>query len=110
MKLEECTKAELMFIIKHMAKSDYISNFKLQTALSELEFKRTEKIIKEADKLNERAAECRKRYAELLKPYSNFRFVDIPIPILQEADRCLKEARKADWKWEECMKRLDDGA
>lgn len=108
MKLEECTKAELMFIIKHMAKSDYISDFKLQTALSELEFKRTEKIIKEADNWNVIAAECRKRYAELLKPYGNFRFVDIPIPILQEADRCLKDARRADREWGLCMKRLGD--
>lgn len=108
MKLEDCTKAELIFIIRHMAKSDYISKFKLQTALSELEYKKQEKIIKEADNWNIIAADCRKRYAALLKPYEGFKFADIPIAILQEADQCLKDARRADREWDLCMQRLGD--
>lgn len=108
MKLEECTKAELIFIIKHMAKSDYISKFKLQTALSELEYKKQEKIIKEAENWNEISASHRKRYVELLKPYTGFKFVDIPLGVLQEANNCLKAAKNADREYELCMKRLGD--
>lgn len=108
MKLEECTKAELIQIIREIANENYVAKFKVQTALSELEFKRTDKLMREADNWNIIAADCRKRYVELLKPYERFKFVDIPISILQEADQCLKDARRADREWDLLMKRLGD--
>lgn len=108
MKLEDCTREELLKIIILISKDSCIFRHKVNSALSELEFSRTNRILREADNWNIIASDCRKRYAALLKPYEHSKLVDVPLHIIKEADQCLKDARRADREWDLCMKRLGD--
>lgn len=108
MKLEDCSKDELIAIIKKCCEASFISKFKIERCLAEVEYKRNLKTISEADNWNVIAANCRRKYAELLAPYANKKLVDIPLHIIREADQCLKDARRADREWDLCMKRLGD--
>ena len=108
MKLEDCTKEELLEIIKKGCAASFISEFKVGRFLAELEYKRSLGTIAEAEKYNRAAVEYRQKYTEILAPYKFYRMIDIPRHILQEADQCLKAARRADRNYELCMKRLGD--
>lgn len=106
MKLKDLSKEELMLILKKITDDSFIAQFKVRAILSEIEMKRTNKMVQEADSWADRAADFRKQYAEVLKPYSHSRLVDIPLHIIRDAERCLKEAEHCDRKWEECMQKL----
>lgn len=108
MKLEECTKEELMFMIKRITEDSFISHFKVRAILADIEMKRTSKIAQEADRWAELAADYRNQYTEILKKYGHLKVADMPHDAIKKADNCLKQARMCDRKWEECMKRLGD--
>lgn len=67
MKLEECTKAELIFIIKRMS---YFDDFHLNTALNDLEYKRVQAKIEEAERQASISEKYRSRYLEIAKKYA----------------------------------------
>ena len=108
MKLEECTKEELMFMIKRITEESFNAHFKVRAILADIEMKRTNKIVQEADRWAELAADYRNQYFLILKKYGHLKVIDMPRDAIQKADNCLKQARMCDRKWEECMRRLGD--
>ena len=108
MTLKECTKEELIFIINRFkfyafSQGDYY----LQNCLHDLEYKRVKKKIDEAENWSKVADGCRQRYIEILKKHEGKKLVDIPLSDLKEAEQCLKDAERADKKYNELMKKVD---
>lgn len=108
MRIKDCTKEELIFLLKKLTDDSFSAKFKLVSYLSEIEIKRSNKYIREADHWADRAEDFRKQYAEVLKPYRYCKVVDIPIHIIKEAERCLKEAEQCDRLWQECMQNFEE--
>ena len=108
MRLDDCTKEELMSIIRKAFSDSISAMFAIKSALSEIEAKRKNKSFQEAENWVRLAADYRNQYTEILKKYGHLKVIDMPKEALQKADNCLKQARMCDRKWEECMKRLGD--
>lgn len=104
MKLKDCTKAELLWVIDHAKKhslgmvGSYIDN-----ALADLEYKREMDRIDQAKQLADTARKARVEYAELLKPYEGKKLTEIPLDVLEKADEAMNRARGADKKWYRLM-------
>ena len=97
MRLSECTKAELLWIIKRLS-SHYLDqgNYFLERTLIDLEYEREKKRIDDANKYAEIAANATERYVQLMRPYEGQRLADIPLAVLEGADAILKEMNAAD--------------
>ena len=104
MTLNECTKEQLLYIIKRLT---WYNDFELQRILCDLEYKRVEKKLAEADNWGKIADDCRRKYIEILKKHEGLRLIDVPIEDIKEMERCLKDAKKADEKYDKLMKEVD---
>ena len=89
MTLNQCTKEELLFIIKRMAFRSYFKRDQeeIKYLLSEVIYERQKKLLKEADNWNTISTDCRNKYIEILKPYEGKRVIDIPIEAVKEAEK-----------------------
>lgn len=104
MTLHECTKAELIDIIKRLTRTD---NYPLIRILGDMEYERVKKKLDEAERWGRVADSCRAKYIELLKHYEGVHLIDIPIEDIKEIERCLKDAKIADNKYDKLMKEVD---
>ena len=104
MTLSECTKADLLWIIKRM-QLVYLhdGNYALQRALSDLDLEKTKKRYDEAERISRLADEKRREYVKILRDYDGMRIIDIPLPVLEQADKLEKEAQELDRKWNKLM-------
>lgn len=102
MNLSDCTKADLLWIIKQMCK-DELSDHRLQWALNDLEREKERKRLDRADQLVKTARDASQRYIELLEPYEGMPLVDVPMDVLQQADAALAESRAANKQWAKLM-------
>ena len=75
MNLSDCTKADLLWIIKAMCKYD-LSDRNLRLALNDL---------------------------ELLKPYEGMPLTEVPRDVWRQADAALAESRAANKQWAKLM-------
>lgn len=108
MTLKECTKEELMFIIKRFKQYALSQgDFYLQRCLGDLEYERVKKKIAEAERWSQVSDSCRQRYVEILKKYEDAKSFDMPISEFKEAEQCLKDAQRADKKYDELMREVD---
>lgn len=101
-RLADCTKAELIQIIKHLI-NGADQDLRLARALDYIWYQRTDQRMDRADALAKRADEARRRYIALLAPYEGKRLMDIPASVLDRAQRLLDEARKTDKEWARLM-------
>ena len=104
MTLEECTREELVFVIKQISrwhKGD------LECALADVEYERIKKKLASAENWGKIADNCRTRYVELLKKHEGKKLIDIPIEDIKEMEQCLAQARKADKQYDKLMKEVD---
>lgn len=101
-RLADCTKAELIQIIKHLT-NGADQDLRLARALDYIWYQRTDQRMDRADALAKRADEARRRYIALLAPYEGKRLMDILTSVLDRAQRLLDEARKADKEWARLM-------
>ena len=101
-RLADCTKAELIQIIKHLT-NGADQDLRLARALDYIWYQRTDQRMDRADALAKRADEARRRYIALLAPYEGKRLMDIPASVLDRGQRLLDEARKADKEWARLM-------
>lgn len=101
-RLADCTKAELIQIIKHLI-NGADQDLRLARALDYIWYQRTDQRMDRADALAKRADEAHRRYIALLAPYEGKRLMDIPTSVLDRAQRLLDEARKADKEWARLM-------
>lgn len=103
MRLEDCTKAELISIIHRIcgrltpAKEDYY----IQWCLNDIKHQRELTKINQAEEWGKKADEARKQYCEFLKKYEGYKLVDIPLDEVLKAEELLKTAEKADKKFME---------
>ena len=101
-RLADCTKAELIRIIKYLIGGDG-QNLQLDRALDYIWYQRTDQRMDRADALAKQADEARRRYIALLAPYEGKRLMDIPASVLERCQRLLDEARAADKEWARLM-------
>lgn len=101
-RLADCTKAELIQIIKHLTNGTD-QDLRLARALDYIWYQRTDQRMDRADALAERADKARRRYIALLAPYEGKRLMDIPTSVLDRGQLLLDEARKADKEWARLM-------
>lgn len=103
MTLKDCTKEELIFIINRLS---WLNESHLQTILHDVEYERVKKKLEEAEKLNRVASDYRQKFNEILKKHKDKKLTDIPLSEIKEAEHYLKEAEKADKKYEKLMKEV----
>lgn len=101
-RLADCTKAELIQIIKYLV-CDVDQSPQLARALDYIWYQRTDQRMDRADALAKRADDARRRYIALLAPYEGKRLMDIPTSVLDRGQRLLDEARRADKEWARLM-------
>lgn len=105
--LNDCTKADLLWIINRLVSFGGGSDdYYLKRALNELWYEKQKQRIAEAEKYAKVADAKRREYIKLLEPYDGKPIVSIPMKVLNEADRLMKEAQVADKKY---MKLMDIG-
>lgn len=111
MTLNQCTKEELINIIKREIGKHCFSEEQRQAEisclLSDIKLQRVQKILKEADNWNTIAADNRQKYYDLLIEYEGKKLIDVPTDIIKQAETALKDAHFADKKWHECMRKVD---
>lgn len=94
MKLQDCTRDELIFIIDQFKLHSLSSGeYYLTQALNDVELKRQEKMFAEADRLAGLAYQKRMEYIDLLSPYEGVPIIDVPLEVMDEAAVLLKEAQ-----------------
>jgi hypothetical protein len=103
-KLKDCTKDELLYIIKRLTHTD---DYHLHRILSDMEYERVKKKLAEGEKWGQIADSYRKRYIELLEKHEGKHLIDVPIEDIKEMEKCLKDAKRADEKYNKCMKEVD---
>lgn len=103
MTLAQCTKAELIQIIK---KTNYLSDYRVKCALLDIEGQRTQKRFKESEKYFRKATENLNKYIEILKPYEGKKVIDIPSNIISKAAEYEKAYEKAQKKGEEIVRKV----
>lgn len=104
MKLSDCTKTDLLWVIKQLC-GRYLYNGEhyLELALCDLAYKKDQERLDEAKKYADIADAARKRWVDLMTPYDGWRLIDIPVNIIQKADTAMQEAKDADQKWRQLM-------
>ena len=102
MNLSDCTKADLLWIIKIMCKYD-LSGRNLRLALNDLEYKKEQERLDRADQLAKTAFAASQRYIELIKPYEGMPLMDVPMDVLKQADAAMTESRAANAQWAKLM-------
>lgn len=103
MTLTNCTKEELIFIIERLQLYNPTQTHFVQRALNDVEMRREEKKFDEAKKISAYSHQKRQEYIDLLAPYEGKRLVDIPASVLEKADAAMREAQKADCRWNKIM-------
>ena len=82
MKLKDCTKAELIFVIKRLQLYSLSDGHYIQLALRDVEAERDRRKFDEAKRLSNYSFQKRQEYIDLLAPYDGKRLVDIPASVL----------------------------
>jgi len=102
MELKDCTKEELISIIKRLSFSD---TGWLKSILSDIEYERMRKKIQEAENWGKVAGAARDRYIEIVKEYQEGG--NYSARLLKEAQQCLKDAEMAERKEAKLMKEIN---
>lgn len=110
MKLEDCTKDELIWMVKRVAAltSRDRADYYVSLALRDLEFERQKRASAEAHKIAEKAKEKWDESFAALAPYKGQKFSDIPFEVLLKAKKAQKEALALYKKWDKLMGVTDD--
>lgn len=99
MKLADCTKQELMFIVRRLQEHCLDDGRYLQRIFADLQFQRDQRKDKEIDRLLDVSIEKHKQYFEILLPYEGMRYSDVPEDILAAAKQASDESEAAFRKW-----------
>lgn len=102
MTLQQCTKAELLWVIDRACKHN-LYDWAIKSALNDLKLEKIRKSMDEADRLAQLAHDKRMEYVELMKPYDGWKIIDIPMDVLKKAQAALDAAQEADRKWDKLM-------
>ena len=103
MKLKDCTKAELIFVIKRLQLYSLSDGHYIQLALRDVEEEREARKLREARQLSGLQNQKMQEYIALMRPYEGVPLKDIPEDVFAKADAVLREARAVDMKWRKLM-------
>lgn len=105
MRLEECTKAELISIIHRICGRLTPTNedYYIQWSLNDIKYQRELKQIHKADEYGKKADEARKQYCEFLKKHKGKSLTDIPS---DEVEKAIELVKLADYNDKEYLKLL----
>ena len=104
MTLKDCTKEELIFVIKRLQFYGLTTgDYYIRRALCDVEERREDKKHAEAMRLAAYSHQKRQEYIDLLTPYEGKPLIDIPDSVIKKADAAMKEAQKADRQWNKLM-------
>lgn len=98
MTLNDCTKAELIFIVKRLTCTP-LGEHELAWVIRDVEQQRNEQIFEKTTQLADCSRKLRMEFCELMAPYEGKPLYEVPEAVLNRARECLKEAEKADRKW-----------
>ena len=98
--LSQCSKADLLWIVKRL---QLRCKYDIEIALNDLSYEKEKKRISEAEKCYKLADKKRREYLALLEPYIGKPMKDTPLSVLEQADILMKEAQAADRKWAKLM-------
>lgn len=102
MKLTDCTKADLLWLIKRMCQLN-LSERELRIALRDLEFYKEQQRNEKAHQMLKKQQDATQRYVDILRDYEGKPIKDVPMAVLKEADAALAEAKAADKQWRKLM-------
>lgn len=102
MTLQECTRADLLWIIDRMCMYS-LGKHELDRALNDLTYEKEKARIEEAKKYAKIADEKRRGYISVMAPYDGMKFGDIPMEVLEKAAELQTQAAAADQKWAKLM-------
>ena len=103
MKLKDCTKEELIFLIERLQFYSLSGDYYVQRALGDVEEEREARKLREARRLSALQNQKMQEYISLMRPYEGRSLMDVPEDVLNRADAAIKEARSADMKWRKLM-------
>ena len=104
MTLKECTREELLFVIKRIS---FFDKSAVERALCDVEYERIKKKLSSAENWGKISDNCRTRYVELLKKNEGKKLLDFPIEDIKEMEQCLAQAKKSDKQYDKLMKEVD---
>ena len=103
MKLKDCTKAELIFVIKRLQMYSLSDGHYIQLALRDVEEERERKKMDEAKRLSNYSFQKLQEFIALMASYDGKRLVDIPDSALNKAYAAMREVKKAEREWNKIM-------
>lgn len=103
MKLKDCTKEELIFVIERLQFYHLSGDYYVRRALCDVMEQREERKLEEARRLTDVRFQNLQQYNDLLGPYEGKSFADIPQDVLDRAGAALERYEAADRKWLQLM-------
>lgn len=103
MTLRDCTKEELIFVIKRLQFYSLSNDHCVQRALGDVEEEREARKLREARRLSALQNQKMQEYISLMSPYDGAPLMDVPEDVFVRAHAALKKARAADMKWRKLM-------
>lgn len=103
MKLKDCTKEELIFVIERLQFYSLSGDYYVQRALGDVEEERKVRKLREARRLSDLQNQKMQEYISLMSPYDGAPLMDVPEDVFVRAHAALKKAQAADMKWRKLM-------
>lgn len=103
MRLKDCTKEELIFVIERLQFYSLSGDYYVQRALCDVVEQREERKLEEARRLTDVRLQNLQQYNELLGPYEGKSFADIPQDVMDRAVAALEQYEAANMKWRKLM-------
>lgn len=99
--LNDCTKADLIWIVKRILQMTTLNNadYYMNRALSELAFEKERKDLEEAEKVAEQCRQKWQEYIDILAQFDGKKIMDIPMDVIAKAQKVYDEAIALDKKW-----------
>lgn len=100
MKLKNCTKSDLLWVIDYAIKNSLGDiTYLIDRALCDLEYKKEYERIEKAKAFSEISFKASQEYCDLLKPYEGKKLIDVPLEVLEKADLAMKRSEEANKKY-----------
>lgn len=87
MRLEDCTKSELIYFLKRRCFSQ------IQGLEFDILMYRSQKASEMSNVESAKGCDALGKYVELLEPYKGKRLIDIPVSVLKQADNAYKQSK-----------------
>ena len=100
MKLNDCTKDELIYLIRRYA----LLPCDFETAIL---FYRQDKVMEQCHICQDEASALLVKYIDLMKPYDGKSYGEVPDKIIQQARQNIKKLEQLEAQYEKYSKRID---